>query len=195
MEVLMLKSLNQASGFTLVEMLLVMGLACFLLLKLASPSFAYRRQQQEITDMMRQIQDAISMARSSAVGQNVMVTFCRSRDGETCSGSWSEGSIIFTDYNADHEVNDEDQVIIRLPALLPAGTLSFNSFRNRQYLQLTPRGVTNFQNGNFKFCPDNGDMHLAAQLIVSFTARTRMAKDSDGDGVVENSQGRALDCS
>jgi len=31
-------------------------------------------------------------------------------------------------------------------------------------------------------------------VIVSFTGRTRYARDEDGDGIVENSQGKPLTC-
>ena len=87
-----------------------------------------------------------------------------------------------------------DRLLYRLQHQELAGSLSFNSFGNRQYLQFDGRGVTLFQNGNFTFCPDNGDTTLIRQLILSLTGRTRMALDTDGDGVVENSQGKPVTC-
>jgi len=182
-------------GFTLVEFVIVMGLLCMLLVNMPLPDFAARRQKLAIEDMMLQIQNAIMMARMSAINENVMVTFCRSSDGENCTGSWNEGSIIFTDFNADHVLNGRDRLLFRLPPVTTDGRLSFNSFRNRQYLQLTPRGITNFQNGNFTFCPYNGDTTMAAQLILSFSGKTRMSVDTNSNGIVENSQGIDLDCS
>jgi type IV fimbrial biogenesis protein FimT len=187
--------MDQARGFTLVEFVLVMGVFCILLINMPLPDFYRRRQQTEIEDLMLQIQNAIMMARMSAITENVMVTFCRSTDGARCQGSWNDGSIIFTDFNSDRVPNGADRLLFRLPAIKPAGSLSFNSFRNRQYLQMTPRGITNFQNGNFTFCPDSGDLTQAAQLILSFSGRTRMSRDSNGNGIVENSQGKDLDCS
>jgi len=59
---------------------------------------------------------------------------------------------------------------------------------------MTPRGTTNYQNGNFTWCPANGDPLMIRQVVVSLTGRTRFAKDSDGDGVVENSQGKEVEC-
>lgn len=59
---------------------------------------------------------------------------------------------------------------------------------------MTPRGTTNYQNGNFSFCPSNKNPALARQIIVSATGRTRYARDLDGDGIVENSKGQPLHC-
>jgi type IV fimbrial biogenesis protein FimT len=190
MEVLMV----QYRGYTLVEFVIVMGLLCILLVNMPLPDFTRGRKRQEIYDLMLQIQNSIMMARMAAISENVMVTFCRSDDGENCHGTWNDGSIIFTDFNANHVQDGHDRLLFRLPPVTPAGTLRFNSFRNRQYLQMTPRGITNFQNGNFTFCPGDGDTSLAAQLILSFSGRTRMSKDTNGNGIAENSQGEDLVC-
>lgn len=183
-------------GFTLIELLLVLGICTFLLLRFAQPAWKELQQRKQVELMMLELQHFIAMARSSAVSHNSMVTLCRSDDGTRCRGRWNDGSILFTDANADHILNEDDRLLFRLPALPEAvnGNLSFNAFRNRQYLQLTPQGSTNFQNGNFTWCPADGNLRLARQLIVSVSGRTRMARDRDGDGIVENSQGQPLDC-
>lgn len=183
-------------GFTLIELLLVLGISTFLLLQFAQPAWQELRQRRQVELIMLELQQFIVMARSSAVSHNSMVTLCRSDDGRQCRGRWNDGSILFTDANADHILNEDDRLLFRLSSLPPAahGNLAFNAFRNRQYLQLTPQGSTNFQNGNFTWCPADGNLRLARQLIVSVSGRTRMARDSDGDGIVENSQGQPLDC-
>lgn len=181
-------------GFSLIELLLAVAILAFLLVKAATPQFSYQRKRLDIDSMMLDLQNTIAMARLDAINENVMVTFCRSNDGLHCQGSWRDGHILFTDFNGDHLLNGDDRLLFTGPAITAAGTLSFNSFKNRQYLQLTPRGITNFQNGNFTFCPQDGDMQLARQLVVSFSGKTRLARDKDGDGIVENSQGRNVSC-
>jgi type IV fimbrial biogenesis protein FimT len=182
-------------GLTLIELLVSLGILLFLALRLVLPQWQQLQQRRQVDLMMLELQQFVAMARSSAVSENSMVTLCRSDDGRRCQGLWNDGSILFTDANADHVLNGEDRLLFRLPAPAPSGRLSFNSFSNRQYLQMTPQGITNFQNGNFTWCPATGDLHLARQLIVSASGRTRMARDRDGDGIAENSQGRPLDCS
>ena len=59
---------------------------------------------------------------------------------------------------------------------------------------MTPMGFTRDQNGNFTWCPGNGDVRLARQLIVNAAGRLREALDSDGDGVREGANGRPIGC-
>jgi len=181
-------------GFTLIELLLCLGICVFLLLQVAQPHFAKRHKQLQVDAMMRELQDNISMARLAAITESTMVTFCRSMDGLHCGGSWLDGTILFTDHNEDRVINGADRLLFRSVPFALEGRLRFNSFGNKQYLQLTPRGITNFQNGNFTWCPANGDTHLIRQLILSYSGRTRMARDSNGDGIVENSQGQNVTC-
>lgn len=181
-------------GFTLIELLLCLALATFLLLRVAQPAWhqSYQRRQADL--ILLELQQLITMARSAAISENRLVTLCRSNDGQHCQGQWRDGSIAFTDANGDRVLNQDDRLLFRSKALAADGELRFNSFRNRQYLQLTPQGLTDHQNGNFTWCPADGNLLLARQLILSYSGRTRMARDSDGDGVVENSQGEALQC-
>lgn len=134
------------------------------------------------------------MARSYAIDEAMTVTFCRSISGLQCGGAWDDGAIIFTDFNEDRTLNGDDRLIFRLQSHDVEGQLSFNSFQNRQYLQINSRGFTKYQNGNFTFCAADGDPTKHRQIILSLTGRTRFARDEDGDGVVENSQGNPLNC-
>ena len=186
--------MKRLRGLSLIELLICLSIIAFLATQLATPAFTQSRQLHAIDDTMNELANAIGMARAAAIAENVMVTFCRSDDGQRCRGRWEQGSILFTDANADRLINGRDRLLYRFPAPPAAGTISFNSFRNRQYLQLTPRGATNNQNGNFTFCPTNGDPTLARQLIINVTGRTRHAFDNDRDGIVENSEGKPVSC-
>jgi type IV fimbrial biogenesis protein FimT len=186
--------MKQVSGISLVEILIVLSLLGILLSQFDLSGFSRAKEVKAIDGVMTDIVSAVSMARLAAVNEARMVTFCRSNDGHHCQGKWHEGSIIFTDTNADRVMNEDDRLLFRLQAIPAIGELKFNSFRNRQYLQMTPRGMTNYQNGNFTFCPADGNSVLARQIIVSLTGRTRHARDTDGDGIVENSRGQPLNC-
>lgn len=181
-------------GLTLIELLICLGLLGFLCLSYSTAGFEQSRQRKDIEAAMQDLQQAIGMGRAAAISENKTVTFCRSDDGAHCQGNWSEGSILFVDNNGNHLIDASDRLLFRFQPMKPAGTLSFNSFRNRQYLELTPRGATDSQNGNFTFCPANGDLKLARQMIINVAGRTRMARDTDGDGIVENSQGKPISC-
>lgn len=184
---------RKAAGLSLIEMLVTMSIVAFLALG-GLPDFSEWRERKEIDALMHEMISAIDMARSHAIAENVVVTFCRSNDGRKCQGKWHEGSILFTDFNGDRALNGRDRLLFRLEPMKPLGTLEFRSFQNRQFLQLNPRGFTNYQNGNFTFCPADKDPRLARQIIVSLSGRTRFARDRDGDGVREDSQGKPLYC-
>lgn len=186
--------LQGLQGISLFELLIGLALVTFLVVNFGSPEFDEARSRHEIDEVLQDLANAVTMARSAAINENVMVTFCRSSDGQHCKGRWESGNILFTDFNADRIINGNDRLLFRSPPLKASGTLTFLSFRNQQYLQLTPRGATNNQNGNFTFCPANGDPKLIRQLIINVTARTRIAQDLDNDGIVEDSQGKPVKC-
>lgn len=185
---------GKVAGLSLTEILVALTIIAFLSLGITTPDFAEWRRRKQIDAVMHDLITAIDIARSHAVTENVMVTFCRSNDGINCQGKWHEGSIVFTDANADQIINGSDRLLFRLDPLKPVGTIEFRSFQNRQYLQMNSRGFTNYQNGNFTFCPASKDPRRARQIIVSLSGRTRFARDTDGDGVVEDSQGKPLYC-
>jgi type IV fimbrial biogenesis protein FimT len=182
------------TGFTLIELLLCLSLLALLLGNYSYTSISQSLRRHDIDDAMLELDAAIRMGRLAAINENITVTFCRSDDGQHCQGSWNAGSILFTDGNGDHVLNGNDRLLFRFPPLKPAGTLTFNAFRNRQYLQLTSRGLTDSQNGNFTFCPADGDARFARQMIINVTGRTRMARDTNNDGIVEDSQGKPVQC-
>ncbi len=180
-------------GFSLVELLICIAILA-ILLGLAIPGYSSFVQKNRANQVINQLSHAINLGRSTAIITQRMVTFCRSEDGLSCGGNWQDGSILFTDQNADREINGDDQLILHIPMLELPGTLKWRSFQNRQYLQLTPLGFTNYQNGNFTYCPENNDATLAQQIVISRTGRIRLAIDYDGDGLREDSKGKPLKC-
>ncbi len=180
-------------GLTLLELLIVLSIVA-LLIGQALPSFADSVQRKRANLTMKNLNQLITAARSTAVSSGSMVTLCRSRNGVECGGRWSDGVMIFIDTDGDRKI-DLGQQVLRYRRLENAGgDLYWRSFGNRQYLQFTARGFTNNQNGNFTYCPESGDRRFARQLIVNRSGRTRRAIDSNLDGIVEDSRGRPVRC-
>jgi len=182
------------TGLSLIEILLSLLILTVILMQGIRPGFLDARMRKQVDGLLQEMITLVAMARSQAINENVMVTLCRSDDGKRCQGNWRQGAIVFTDANGDRTINGNDRLLYRMEAMQVAGDLSFNSFQNRQFLQITPRGFTNYQNGNFTFCPLNRDARNSRQIIISLTGRARFAADLDGDGIVEDSQGRPLQC-
>lgn len=144
---------------------------------------------------IEQMRGAVQFARHAAVAQRTTVTLCPG-PGATCGrrDSWHEGALVFADDNANNRRDAGERVMQRV-APLPAGyRLRWRSFRNRKSLSMKPTGLTDWQNGNMLLCPPDGDAKLARMLIVSAHGRVRLARDSDGDGVVEAANGTAVAC-
>lgn len=185
--------MNSFRGFSLFELLITLAIiaivVCFAIPDL-SGALQSNAGEIEVNNLAR----SMHYARSAAISSGRMVTVCRSINGDTCGGEWQQGILVFTDTNADHVFNAEDQTLRYIQTIDPVGTLSMSSFPNRQYLQFNPMGSTNQQSGNFTWCPPGNDIELARQLIFTHTGRTRFAQDGDGDGVREGANGNALNC-
>lgn len=184
---------EQSTGFTLIELLLVLFIMS-ILFSLSLPNFRQLYESKKADVVIQKVSQAIQLARVSAIRSGKLVTLCRSDNGSECGGQWQDGIIVFSDRNGDRKINQDDELqrFITFPGI--EGSLKWRAFQNRQYLQITNQGFTRYQNGNFTYCPDNGEASLARQLIINRTARIRFATDSDGDGIKEDSQGRPISC-
>lgn len=182
-----------AQAFTLLELIVALAIVS-LLVSLSAPDFAELISRKRGTLVLRQLNQAIELARLHAITGNEIVTLCRSENGRECGGNWRNGVLVFADPDADRHLGEDQQPLRYFDFSEPHGEIYWRAFQNRQYLQFNALGFTRNQNGNFTFCPDSGDLQLARQLIVNRAGRTRVAIDSDGDGIAEDSRGRPLRC-
>ena len=184
-----------SAGFSLAELLVSLAILAALA-SLAGPGMVRLVQQQRSTTALNQLLGAVHLARSSAITRGGIVTLCPSANGQTCTGRnrWHEGAIVFSDEDRDGRRDTDDALLRALPGFPDASRVYWRSFRNKSYLQLDSRGMTNWQNGHFLYCPANGDPRLARQLILNAQARVRKAPDRDGDGIAEDATGDPLEC-
>ncbi|MEX0962629.1 MAG: GspH/FimT family protein [Pseudohongiellaceae bacterium] len=185
--------MNHTRGFSLLELLISLGLLS-VLLSISLADFMNLAQSVSADATLRKLANAIQAGKSSAITNRTSVTVCPSIDGFKCGGGWHRGVIVFTDNNRNTKVDTEDLLIRHVSFPNANGSIRFRAFQNKQYLQLTSMGTTHSQNGNFTYCPFAGDVSLARQLIVNRSARMRFALDNNGDGIREDSRGRALVC-
>jgi type IV fimbrial biogenesis protein FimT len=175
----------------LVSLAILAGLA-----SLAGPGMIRLVQQERSSAALNQLLGAVHLARSSAITRGAIVTLCPSANGETCAGrnQWHEGAIVFSDEDRDGRRDADDALLRVLPGFADSSRVYWRSFRNKSYLQINGRGMTNWQNGHFLYCPANRDPRLARQLILNAQARVRKAPDRDGDGIAEDANGDPLEC-
>jgi len=161
----------------------------------AAPGMAALVRRGHADAALAQIAGGIQFARHLAVSRRVPATLCPGA-GPSCGrrDSWHEGAMIFLDANANGRLDGADAVVQRLPPLAGGYRLYWRSFGNRKSLSMLPTGVTNWQNGNIRACPPDGDPKKARQLVVNAQGRVRLGRDSDGDGIVEDAAGRPVSC-
>jgi type IV fimbrial biogenesis protein FimT len=160
-------------GFTLVEVLLTLALI-LILAGLAVPSYQALVAKNRASAQVNQLISAINLARSEAVRRHQVITLCKSEDGKTCGGEWSQGWIIFVDQQVSGQVDFNDE-ILRVYHAVPKGSfLEWVAQRSNDYLQMDPSGATHGQAGTFYYYPNVGHKEKFSRVIVSNTGRVRI---------------------
>jgi len=168
-----------ASGFTLVE-LLVVGAIATVLAAVAVPSwraFAGKLQMSAATDAFV---SGLHLARSEAIKRRDRVVLCKSADGVACAaaGGWDQGWIIFHDGNNNGTRDEPEPILRRQQALPPAVRLSGN-LSVAQYVSFVPTGATKlvgggFQAGTLTVCWKSGRAFQGRQIILNAAGRPRV---------------------
>ncbi len=189
----MVSSDRTTTGVSLIEMLVVIGIVVLLTrFAIFDAGDWIKRQNADAT--MLALRSAINTARHAAVTLNHRVVVCPAA-GEQCGrrDRWADGMLIFADLNRNRRRDADEPRVAALPGF-DHGSVSWRSFRNRSYLVFTPRGLTDWQNGHFRYCPANGDLRWARQLVLNAAGRMYGSRDSDQDGIHEDAQGAPLVC-
>ena len=181
-------------GATMMELMTTLAIAA-VLAGAAAPNMANLVGRGQADAAIAQLHDAVQFARHLAVARRVTATLCPGR-GTACGprDSWHEGALVFLDGNANGALEAGEEVVSRFAPLAAGYRVVWRSFRNRTTLSMRPTGLTDWQNGSMLLCPPDGDARLARLLVINAQGRARLGRDSDGDGVVERSNGRPVSC-
>lgn len=185
---------SQARGLSLGECLISLVIIGLLATQVA-PNFSAYIEQKESQAAVHRLTAALHLTRNVAIAHQKKATLCPwDIAHQHCGGQWQNETMIFLDANNNRRLDPGDLIIRQLPALAKNSLVRFRSFGNRQYLRMTAAGMTDHQNGNLLYCPPSRNAKQAAQIIIHASGRARLARDSDGDGIAEDSRGRALRC-
>lgn len=181
-------------GLSLIELLIALVLSA-MLLRLAIPGFQDLLASQRATSASNAITATIALARTSAIVYRLPVVVCPNDLGH-CGGRshWAQGALVFADRNGNRQREDDEPLYGVLPAFESGARVVWRSFRNRNYLLFLPEGLTDWQNGHFQYCPSGDNPRHARQIIINAQGRTRLAPDSDRDGIREDARGQPLRC-
>lgn len=169
--------MQRAHGFTLIEMMIAIGLTG-LLLSMAVPAFdmfiANARQTGAVNDFIA----SLHIARSAAVTSNSRVTVCASANGNACGAvGWDSGWIVFVDDDSDQAL-DAGETIISTGAGIDGLSISSNEFGAT--MSYRPNGrvmnaAINGSVGEFTICDRRG-ADYAKVLIVDLSGRPRSSE-------------------
>ena len=187
-----MSKLSARFGFTLTELLVILAILS-LVWTASIPGMTHLMARNLAMTNTRSLLGAIHFTRYQAVARQRIVTLCPMQGEGQCGGNWHEGLVSFVDLNANGRMDAEDRLLADF-APIQRGRLAWRSFRRRPWLQMTPLGTTNFQNGNFVYCNENQDPRYARQLVINLQGRARESRDTNGDGIVEDRQGQQLVC-
>ncbi len=188
----MTQSLRFKGGFTLVELLITLGIIA-LSLSLVIPTFSVL-DKYSTERMARGVIQALMFSRSSAIQTQESVFICPSTNMQNCDRNWSGQLAVYKDLNGDKLLDEGDEVIQQFDLSSKHSHLKWRSFQNKRYLELLPTGMTNYQNGTFTVCPRDGDTHHAIPVILNVAGRPYFGNDRNKDGVREYSSGKPVSC-
>lgn len=159
------------SGFNLLELLISLAILGILTLLLI-PSYRSLLQRNRTTVVVNQLISAINFSRSQSILQDDFIFFCGSQDHLNCDGQWSEGQIIKT---------KNQDVILRTFSKFTKGDQLFwkSSLGKNDYLEFSPTGFTDGQDGSFYFCPKFPNEAYGAIIVVSLSGRARIDHDQN----------------
>lgn len=178
-------------GFSLLELMIVVVVAA-ILMNIAAPSFTSFISNQERKSALYGLMGMFAFAREHAVMTGAIVTVCPLDATNTCGGDWNGDVHAFLDPNNTRKLSS-NEALLRTISPSGNGRLIVRSL-NRSFFQFRPSGLTHSDLGNVTWCPKSGDTSLAGQIIISRGGRVRVARDTDNDGIPEDSKGRPIRC-
>jgi type IV fimbrial biogenesis protein FimT len=166
---------TRQSGFTLIELMMVVALLA-ILLTVGMPGFNSFIVKTRISGATNELLGDLSYARSEAATRQVEVAVCVSTDLAACATgqTWDKGRIIFVDTNADGAVS-AGETVLRVSQAMTGASVSTTGFGSSSIVRFRPfGGLRPPTAGSFKLCPPSGTE--GRLLSVATTGRPVTAK-------------------
>lgn len=192
-------------GFTLIELLLTVVILA-IVIGLAIPSFQTMIMNNRIISQINEVTSLISYARSEASKlPDAVITVCPSTDGSSCANSaaWENGWIVMRDADGDRVLDsaDGDEVLRIFQGLAGGNTLRVSGLSSTggTHIQFAGNGypvpatLGASPVGTISVCDSRGTGEAKA-IVVSVSGQTRLARDSDNDGVLNDHSGTNITC-
>lgn len=177
-------SRRRHSGFNLIELMIVIAIAA-IGLSLALPSFTDAMARNRIASTTNEFIASVMYARSEALQRNTVTGLCASADKAACTGTWSQGWIVWADIDRDGVLGADE--------VLRQGTVSEkDSFTSAatNAIEFGPRGLPEVgvpaDGAPFVLEPDDCDEGKPMRRVITISAigQVRTGR-TDGDLLCE----------
>ena len=178
-----LSSSIKAGGFTLLELMMTLAILS-ILIAVAVPSFRDAVSNSQRRAALSSVNDAIALARTEAVTRSAPVILCASANHIACSNQnlWERGFIVTMGGTPEQVWQSfEPGISIRAFGFSTTSAITFGAEGDL------------VNGGSVIVCDDRGDSE-AIGVIVNVSGLSRIATDSDGNGVVEDHTGVDVEC-
>ena len=172
---------RSTGGFTLIELMLVIAVLSITVL-IAGPSFQRAIHSNQLRTETSRLLSAINLARSEAISRNTIVSLCPSSyvsdSVATCSKTYADGWIVFTNRDRDRVVDPGLDRILKVSEGLPHGYSLTNKAASRDAYELIsyrPDGSSR-RNMTLLICPP-GDWSIPSwSVVLNIVGRPRVAR-------------------
>ncbi len=168
---------RSCAGVTLLELLVVLAIAA-VLAALALPSYGDWIADYRLMNHARALAGHMSIARAEAIKRGYRVDLCKSADLVQCGGpGWDRGWIVYVDANLDGQIDPDEPVLRREPAMRDAVSVNANA-PLRNYVSYTDLGVARMGNGalqmgTFTLCRTG---RREVHVVLAHSGRVRIEK-------------------
>ena len=161
-----------SDGFTLVELLIVLGIIVALI-GFAVPGWRSQIIAKQVDTASSRLLHHLSLARTLSIRTWLSVLVCPASRTLACESgaSWSGGWFGFIDKDLDNQYDTEEKLIFAT-ASAPGVDIYW---RTPNWIRFQPHGEA-WPNGHFRFCSQS-DEH-AQTVIVHLTGRARLSASS-----------------
>lgn len=182
--------MNHSKGLTLLELIVGLLISSILLLN-AIPNLREFLDQAEAKSISSKIRRSAAAARHHAIMLDYPITLCGVDAQLTCTRNNFNEIALFIDKDVNRAVNSND-TIIHLLQVNSDEQLNLRASFRRSYIQFNEDGSAS-QAGSFIFC-NRQTPSANKRVTISMSGRAYSARDRNGDGIVELTNGQPISC-
>ena len=161
-------------GFSLIELMIAISVAA-ILFGIAVPQFSTLTQNARISSARNGLFTAFQLARTEAITRRAHVVVCASADGESCSGAWVGGVLVFLDTNRNRQHESSERLLTQFT---PDAFKNLAVNGGRRLTSFGPDGRSGGSNQTVAICAPGRNDGLS--VVISNAGRVRMGKVACG---------------